>query len=149
MVTFVMLSFLVQSCSRYDEIMKNAIESTASGWSHNAGNNCMACHHDAKNEASEKWWYVAGTTFDQNSSPASAAGVIELWTQPNRTGELIHSLTIDAAGNFYSQKIIDFKGGFYPVAVSNGGKVSAMTSKITEGACNSCHGVTEAVIKID
>lgn len=148
-VSMVFLGLMFQSCSHYDDIMQNAEESTVDGDSHNAGRNCMSCHHDSKSEAHEKWWYVAGSAYDKLSNHASSAGVVELWTKPNRTGEKLYALKIDASGNFYTQKIIDFKGGFYPVVVANNGTVKAMTTQTTQGACNSCHGVTESVISIN
>ncbi len=148
-LSMVLLVLMVQSCSHYDEIMKNAIESTVNGDSHNAGKNCMSCHHDAKNEAHEKWWYIAGTAYDNASAPARSGGSVELWTKPNRTGEKVYELKIDGSGNFFTQKIINFKGGFYPVVIANNGNIKAMTTQTVQGACNSCHGVTEGVITIN
>jgi hypothetical protein len=138
-----------QSCSHYDEIQKNALESSVNGDSHNSGQNCMSCHHEKGNEAASKWWYIAGTAFDANLNRAGSGGMVELWTEPNRTGVKIYTLPIDRSGNFYTQKIINFQGGFYPVVIGNTGNINAMTTQTTEGACNSCHGVTENVIEID
>lgn len=145
----VLAGFVLQSCSHYDDIMKNAEESTANEKSHNAGRDCMSCHQDNSNEASEKWWYVAGTVFDDNKKVAESSGAIELWTQPNRSGELLRKITIDKSGNFYTAKIVDFKGGFYPVYVGNNGKVKEMSTQTSNGSCSSCHGVTKEVIEVD
>lgn len=146
---FVLLGFIFQSCNHYDEIMKNGEESSVNGNSHNAGRNCMSCHNDQSNEASEKWWYVGGTVYDDDHKVAGTSGSIELWTQPNRQGEMLYKLPVDKSGNFYTQKIINFKGGFYPVFVGNNNKTKEMTTKTTVGACNSCHGVTEEQIEVD
>jgi hypothetical protein len=145
----IMVFVVVQSCSHYDEIQQNGMESTADGDSHNAGRNCMSCHHEAGNEAYGLWWYIAGTAFKDDHHVANSGGTVELWTQPNRNGEHLYTLKIDRSGNFYTQKIINFKRGFYPVLISPNGDIKAMTTQITEGACNSCHGITENVIEID
>lgn len=141
------LSLLWVSCSHYDDVMKNGKESSTDNESHNAGENCMRCHNDGQHEASEYWWYVGGTVY-HDDEPDEKAGSIELWTEAGRKGTLLHKLQVDHSGNFYTQKIINFKGGFYPVFVSDDGKkVNGMTTKINTGACNSCHGVTEAKIE--
>lgn len=145
----VLLVFIFQSCNHYDDIMKNGEESSVSGNSHNAGRDCMSCHHDNSNEASEKWWYIGGTVYDDDHKVADASGEIELWTQPNRKGEMLYKLTVDKSGNFYTQKIFSFKGGFYPVFVGKNNKTKEMTTQTTNGSCNSCHGVTEEPIEVD
>lgn len=143
---FVVLS----SCSHFDELQKNGEESTVSESSHNAGQNCMRCHNDNNNEASEKWWNIAGTVYDEDDQVAGASGSIELWTESDRKGTLLYKVQVDQSGNFYTEKIVDFKGGFYPVFVSNDGKdVEAMPSKVNTGACGSCHGVSTPRIEID
>jgi len=150
-ISFIVVATVaIQGCSHYDDIMKNGKESAADGSSHNAGRNCMECHHDASNEASEenRWWYFAGTVFDQGT-PAASAGHIELWTRPGRSGKLLYKVPVDRSGNFYTAKIFSFEGGFYPVFVSNTGALKEMTTKTAEGACNSCHGVSEPRITIN
>jgi hypothetical protein len=145
----VLIGFVLQSCSHYDDIMKNAQESTSTEKSHDAGRDCMSCHHDNSNEASEKWWYVAGTVFEDDKKVSEASGSIELWTKPSRSGELLNKLPVDQSGNFYTAKIFSFKGGFYPVYVGNNGKVKEMSTKTSNGSCNSCHGITEEEIEVD
>lgn len=149
---FMILLMVAASCSHYDEIMKNGKESSPDGTSHNAGRNCMSCHHDGSNTASwgDRWWYFAGTVFqDKGNEPASSSGAIELWTGPGRTGERLYKVPVDRSGNFYTAKIFSFKGGFYPVFVGNDGTIKEMATKTTEGACNSCHGITEEHIEIN
>lgn len=142
MLSFGLISLLWISCSHFDQLEKNGKESSPDAESHNAGQNCMRCHNDGKNEASEYWWNVAGTVF-HDDEPDGKAGQIELWTEAGRKGTLLYTLQVDHSGNFYSQKIIDFKGGFYPVFVGDEGKkVKSMTSKTNTGACGSCHGVS-------
>ncbi len=134
---------VILSCSHYDEIQKNGKESQShSSESHNQGMDCMSCHHEQGNEAYDRWWYVAGTVFLSDGTPAPSSGAIELWTKPGRSGEKIYTLQIDAKGNFYTQKIIDFKGGVYPVLVANSGTITAMSTSTLNLACNSCHGIS-------
>lgn len=139
------LLFIV-SCSHYDDLMKNGNESTASGESHNAGQNCMKCHNEGEfTEAVLEggWWHIAGTVY------GSKANTVELWTGLNRTGELVYKLPVDPLGNFYTAKIVNFKGGFYPVVVKDDGSILAMQEKTTIGACNSCHGITTPTIVVN
>jgi len=138
-IFFIALASFILSCSHYDEIMKNGKESAYSSRSHNAGKNCMGCHNGSEySEAVREggWWHVAGSTFGGNGKD------IELWTGANRTGELVYKLQIDRSGNFYTAKIVDFKTGVYPVMIHKDGSMHAMSSAITIGACNSCHGVS-------
>jgi hypothetical protein len=132
------LSLVIISCSHYDELQSNGDVSSANGNSHNAGRNCMQCHHDSKNEASEKWWYVAGSI-----AGAQKGGVVQLWTERNARGNLLLSLPIDQSGNFYTEKIIDFKGGYYPIII-HGTDTLKMLEQVNGASlsrsCNDCHG---------
>lgn len=137
------------ACNHYDDLQKNGKESKAgSSESHNEGQNCMRCHNDGEfSEAvlSGGWWNVAGTAYNLSGKTVSE-GTVELWTGPNRTGEKVYSLPIDNKGNFYTAKIVNFKGGVYPVLIKKDGSFSAsMGTKTTSAACNSCHdGTTQA-----
>lgn len=138
-VNFITLLFVIISCSHYDEIMKNGKESTYKSKSHNAGANCMTCHNGSEySEAVREggWWHVAGTVVGGNGKD------IQLWTGPNCTGELVYKLQIEPSGNFYTAKIVDFKTGVYPVLIKKNGDTTYMSTRITMGACNSCHGVS-------
>lgn len=143
------LVVLAISCSHYDELMtKGAQSETGVEESHNPGQNCMQCHNQNGNEAVREggWWNIAGTAFEKQNEPAQE-GFIQLWTGPNQTGALVYELPIDKLGNFYTAKIVDFKGGFYPVLLDKDKKWrKKMGSLIQTGACNSCHGITTSVI---
>lgn len=145
------LSLIIGACSHYDEIQKNAKESIAGDdESHNSGQNCMSCHNQGNNEAVREggWWNIAGTAYQ--SGRVAREGSVELWTGPNRTGSLIYKLAIDDLGNFYTGKIVNFKGGAFPVLVDKNGNMNkAMQSSTLNGACNSCHGVSTAVISFN
>lgn len=142
-ITFGMATLLV-ACSHFDELQKNPKESNnKESESHNMGQNCMKCHNDNSNDASfGRWWNVAGTAYDDTKTPVNGLGSVELWTGPSRTGQLLYKLQVDKKGNFYTNKIIDFKGGFYPVLINADGSFNpdnAMTQKTNIGSCNSCH----------
>jgi hypothetical protein len=69
----------------------------------------------------------------------ATTGHIELWSEEDRQGTMYLSLDIDALGNFYTEKIVDFKGKCYPVLVAPDGQYSYMSDPYTSGGCNSCH----------
>lgn len=135
-------SLFIIGCSHYDELQKNSKESKANDdESHNTGQDCMSCHNNASNEASsEGWWNVAGSVYTGNS-PANNV-TVELWSEPNGAGFKILTLTSNKKGNFYTNKIINFNGGCYPL-IKNGNKTKAMLSAFKGGvSCSnsSCHG---------
>lgn len=143
-IIFLSLLFTIffAACSHYDDLQKNTKQSAANeDESHKTGEDCMSCHNNSSNEASsEGWWNVAGSVFN-NGSPANNV-TVELWSEPNGGGFKISTLTSDKKGNFYTNKIINFNGGCYPVVIS-GSKRKNMISKFMGGmSCSnsSCHG---------
>lgn len=133
------------SCSHYDEIQKNTIESNANeDESHNSGKDCMSCHNQAGSEAAnEGFWNIAGTVFKDIDSDKTTGGVtVELWSEPNGKGFKIYSLVSDKKGNFYTNKIVNFNNGCYPI-IKYGNKTKAMISSFRGGmSCSNsnCHG---------
>lgn len=144
---------IMASCSQYNKIQNDPEESALdSDESHNTGQNCMNCHNANGNEAVREggWWYVAGSVFDDNGGVAKSAGYIELWSGPNATGNIMYRLAIDEKGNFYTNRIIDFGRGLYPVLKKTDDKIEAHMSTSTKtGACNSCHGVSTLSLELD
>jgi hypothetical protein len=140
---FLLTIVLIGACSHYDELQKNGKESTLTARSHNAGEDCMTCHHDAGSEAYSRWWYVAGTAYSSDGTIAASAGEVQLWTGPRATGSLIYKLPIDENGNFYTEKIINFRGGYFPVIIS-ANDTFAMSEMVNGDniykSCNNCHG---------
>lgn len=130
-------------CSHYDQIMNNPKESSYSDrrGSHNAGKDCGSCHNNNSNwEASGKWWTISGTVFDNSDRPKTTATTIEFWDQPGRRGNLIKKLQSDPAGNFYTNKIIDFSKPLYPVIYSNDtNSLMGMATAYYGGSCAKCH----------
>lgn len=149
-ITLFIFSILLVACSHYDSLQKNGKESTASEKSHNSGKDCMSCHNNSSNEASSNaWWNVAGTVYS-GSSPMSNI-TMELWTGPNGTGNKITSLVSDKNGNFYTEKILNFNDGCYPL-IKSGNTVKYMSAKFLGGmSCTNsgCHGGTQDIIDIN
>ncbi len=140
---------LLFSCSHYDELQKNPKESGSGEESHLTGENCSNCHNKENNEAArEGWWTVAGSVYKTNGQVQTNA-TMELWEKPNRQGKLIKMLSSDSKGNFYTNQILDFKGGCYPSIRVGTKSISMDTTQFNGGSCNSCHGVNRSKIVID
>lgn len=140
----IVLTFLVsiliisQSCNKSGSSETN-ISSTGSNKSHNMGQNCMNCH--ISGGKGEGWFNVAGTVYKSDLSSTYANTTVKLYTGPNGTGTLKYTIQGDAKGNFYTTESIDFGNGLYPV-VQGLSTANYMSSSITSGQCNSCHGVS-------
>lgn len=115
------------------------ISSNYDNKSHNIGENCMNCHVNGGSGAG--WFNLAGTIYDSTKTRTYPNIAIQLYTGRNGTGELVKTIEVDAKGNFFTTENIDYGQGLY---VSAQGDLIAkyMFSPITNGACNSCHGVT-------
>ncbi|OYU94931.1 MAG: hypothetical protein CFE21_14730 [Bacteroidetes bacterium B1(2017)] len=145
-----MALLLVISCSHYDQLSKNPVESKSGGRSHNSGENCGKCHNSHNNgefPGADKWWTVAGTIYASNFS-AQKNAVIELYEKTGKQGKLIKRLVSDNNGNFYTNQIIDFNNGCYPV-VTVGSNSKMMNQGYIGGSCNSCHGITTASLVVN
>ena len=139
----VLLVFVATGCNHYDELNKSKSDSSPNEESHNSGEDCNSCHHDNNNEASQKWWYAAGTVYEVNGVKEASSGEVQLWSGPGATGELFHTMKIDKKGNFYTQRIINFKAGYFPIVIHNSD--TFVMSEIVTGtdlnkSCNNCHG---------
>ncbi len=105
------------------------------------GQNCMNCH---VNGGEGKGWFVAaGTVYKPNLSTTNPNNTIYLYTGPNGTGILKATIEGDAKGNFHTTEDIDFGSGLYPSVKNAANDIQYMSSSITQGACNSCHGVSQ------
>lgn len=125
----------LQACNKNGNVTN--ISSTGGNKSHNMGENCMNCHKSGGK--GEGWFNIAGTAYKTDASSTYANVTVKLYTGPNATGTLKYTINGDAKGNFYTTEAIDFGSGLYPV-VSGTGNASFMSSAITSGACNNCHG---------
>jgi hypothetical protein len=126
-----------QGCQKNNE---TNISANNSGESHNMGQDCMTCHNpDGKGTGS---FIVAGTVYDSLFNSTRGNGTVKLYSGPNQTGIIRATVEVDNNGNFYTTENIDFAGGVYPVLIGSGGDIHYMSSTISIGQCNSCHGVT-------
>jgi hypothetical protein len=154
-LVLVVISLIVifSQCSHAEQLRKHGKESEhGSDESHNFGQNCMSCHNQGGNEAVREggWWTVAGSVANDETDQPLTDGYVELWSQPNRRGTLYYTLEIDAKGNFYSEKIIDFNGKCFPTVVNRAtGGFESMEDPYYSGGCNRCHGSAESLISVD
>jgi hypothetical protein len=141
----------ISACSHYEALQKDPKESSkGDDESHNEGQNCGSCHningHEAVREAG--WWTVSGTVFKEGDDKGDDNAIVELWEKPGRAGKLIKKLETDKEGNFYTNQILNFMGGCYPVIYTPGGQVKVMPIPYTGGSCNSCHGVSTSKLEL-
>jgi len=127
----------LQSCKKIRCIENNNSVSGQSK-SHNFGQNCMNCH--VSGGEGEGCFVVAGSVEDTAGHSASS-GQIEFYTQPNGGGTLKYTVPIDAKGNFFTTNTNTYTG-LYP-AVKGNSQTRYMSSAITTGACNTCHGTSQ------
>jgi len=113
--------------------------------SHNAGQNCMSCHVSGKQ--GEGWFSIAGTVYDNNNSTYPNA-TVKLFTGPDGSGSLKATIPVDKKGNFYTTQNMDFGSGLY-VLVEGSNSKSSMSSSISTGQCNKCHGNSTGKIKLN
>ena len=105
-------------------------ESTASGTSHNTGKNCLNCHQ----------FNAAGSVYNKALSSGLQGAIVKLTTQANGAGTVLGTFTVNKSGSFYSSNSINFGTGIYVSVTGSSGSPKYMSSAITTGACNSCHG---------
>jgi hypothetical protein len=114
--------------------------------SHNQGQNCMACH--VKGGKGEGYFQVAGTVHDTTLTKYQPNSTVYLYTQQGGQGTLKYTIEVDGLGNFYTTETIDFGSGLYPTVKSSTGE-RHMSSPITTGTCNSCHGYSTSKLWVD
>lgn len=134
---------LINSCEKHGCGPTN-ISATNSHESHNMGQNCMNCHINGGE--GKGCFLAAGTVYDNTASNIYANATVRLYSQPNGAGSIVATIQGDAKGNFYTTANIDFGSGLYPSVTNSSGQTMYMSSSTTTGACNSCHGVSQAKI---
>jgi hypothetical protein len=115
--------------------------------SHNAGKNCMNFHKSGGE--GEGWFSVGGTVYDSLLTSIKPNGIVNLYSQPNGAGNLVAKVEVDAKGNFYTTQSVNFTAPVYPSVTNANGKQKFMSGSITTGACNNCHGVSQARIWVE
>jgi hypothetical protein len=101
----------------------------------------MNCHKSGGK--GEGWFNVAGTVYDSAGTQTLSNVTVKMYTGPNGTGTLKYTVEGDNLGNFFTTNGIDFGAGLYP-AVQGTATTHYMATAITQGQCNSCHGVSTA-----
>jgi cytochrome c553 len=132
--------FIGQSCTKENSEKNETKISAHNGKeSHNMSTNCMTCHK--KGGEGEGWFNAAGTVYDSTKTTVLANVNVKLYSGPNGTGDLKHTIQVDALGNFYTTEAIDFTSGLFP-AVEGPTGTQYMSTATNTGQCYSCHNVT-------
>ena len=100
----------------------------------------MQCHKSG--EEGEGHFKVAGTVYDSTKNNVYPNATIKLFSAAIGGGDLIKTIEVDGNGNFYTTDKVKFKKDVYPSVTGVNGDVKYMSTPITKGNCNSCHGVT-------
>lgn len=141
------LLVLAQSCEKEGKCGETNISQAGSRESHNMGLNCMNCHKSGGE--GEGCFKAAGTVYDSLLTTPKSSGTIRLYSGPNGTGSVVATIAVDAKGNFHTTDEINFGSGVYPSVTNASGQTNYMSSSITQGACNSCHGISNDRIWIN
>lgn len=107
--------------------------------SHRTGENCMSCH--VSNGSGDGIFSVAGTVYDEGLSSPLPNSTIRIYSTPDGDSDPLYVIEVDAKGNFYTTENIDFGDGLY-TSVQGPSSEIFMESTITNGSCNSCHGIS-------
>ncbi len=137
-----MIIVLIQSCTKdINEGSNGSVITSSAGTSrsHNMGQNCMNCHKQGG--SGDGWFIAAGTIYDNSANTAYPNATIKFYTGPNATGTLMVTISGDNLGNFYTSQAMNFTAGLYP-AVQGKTTTRYMSTSISTGQCNSCHGVS-------
>ncbi len=138
--TTTLISF--NSCEKEGGCGSSNVSASGGNKSHNMGQNCMQCHKTGGE--GEGCFVVAGTVYDTLSTNTLSSGKIELFTGPDGTGNLVHTIQVDSKGNFYTTENFEISG-LYPVLTGPTGHKSYMSSALTSGECNSCHASSNRI----
>lgn len=107
--------------------------------SHNNGQNCMNCH--VSGGQGKGIFVVAGSVYDSLQTSNRINGTITLYSAANGSGSSVATIYVDGNGNFFTTETVDFVNGLYPSIKSSNGDVHYMPTSVSNGRCNSCHGV--------
>ena len=136
-VIFISSLFFILSCKKNEKATN--ISSYNETESHNMGQNCMNCHKSGGD--GEGIFQAAGTVYDSTLSVTLPNTTVYLYTEQGGNGTLKHTIEVDGLGTFYTTESIDFGDGLYPT-IKGASTSRHMSSPITSGQCNSCHGVS-------
>lgn len=127
LISFIAVLF---ACEKEDDGEEVGGQSTASGTSHNTGKNCLSCHQ----------FTAAGSVYNKSLASVFPGAVVKLSSQANGAGTVLGTFTVNKSGSFYTSSSINYGTGIYVSVTGSSGSTKHMSSPITSGACNSCHG---------
>jgi cytochrome c553 len=135
-------SFLMTpSCKKNGNCNKKNISKNGSDESHNFGMNCMNCH--ASGGEGYGCFTAAGSVSNASLTTNISSGTVKFYTLANGGGTLKYEVAIDSKGNFHTTESNDYTG-LFPAITGPNGTTNYMSSSVSSGACNSCHGVSTA-----
>lgn len=114
--------------------------------SHRAGENCMNCHDS--NGSGDGVFSVAGTVYNESLSSPLPNSTVRIYSSMDENADPLYVIEVDAKGNFYTTENISFGDGLYTSVQGSNAEIF-MESAITNGSCNSCHGVTTDRIRVE
>lgn len=127
----------ITSCKKNSKCNEENISSSGSDESHNFGQNCLQCHKSGGE--GEGCFTLAGSVSNSSLTSPLTSGTVRFYSAPNGGGTLMHSVDIDAKGNFHTTDAFEISG-LYPAITGSNGITHYMSSSLSTGACNSCHG---------
>lgn len=130
------MAIVLFACEEEEEVDG---QSTLTETSHNTGKNCMGCHK----------FTAAGSVYNKSMSAAFPGAVVKLTSQANGAGSVLGTFTVNKSGSFYTSNSINYGSGIYVSVTGSSGKVKHMSSAITTGACNSCHGTSASKVWVE
>lgn len=134
------IAFLISpSCKKNNTCGEVNISEAGGDESHNFGMNCMNCH--TSGGKGEGCFTAAGSVSNSSLTSNLTSGTVKFYTQPNGGGTLKYTIQIDSKGNFHTTESNDFTG-LFPVITGADGIPHYMSSSLSSGSCNSCHGVS-------
>lgn len=140
-LTFLISSMLLAlpSCEKDGKCNETNISESGGDESHNFGLNCMSCH--VSGGEGEGCFSIAGRVSNSSLTSPLTAGTVKLFTEVNGGGTLKHTIEIDSKGNFHTTESIDYTG-LYAAIIGSSGTTNYMSTSLSSGACNSCHGAS-------
>ncbi|MFC1619862.1 hypothetical protein ACFL45_07945 [Candidatus Neomarinimicrobiota bacterium] len=110
--------------------------------SHHSGENCMSCHDGGGSGTG--WFKVAGTIYQSDGITPYPNTTVSLYADAASGGDLEMTVEVDGNGNFYTTESVSWGIGLVATATSDS-DTRTMSSRVTDGACNLCHGVAAAI----
>lgn len=107
----------------------------------------MSCH--TSNGGGKGCFVVAGSAYSSDLKSAISSGTVELYTEANGKGTLKYTIDIDSRGNFYTTDNNTDYSGLWAAVKSSSGTTHYMSSALSSGSCNSCHGQSTSKIWAD